>query len=58
MSEVCDQWSVDDFNAMDDEDMRKLIQFYESGEVPSFEEIRLGLKGDLVWEFDGSFGWT
>ena len=58
MSEVCDQWSVDDFNTMDDADMRKLIQSYESGTVPSFEEIRLGPRGDVVWEFDGSFGWA
>lgn len=58
MSEVCDKWSVDDFNAMDDEDMRHLIQYHETGTVPSFEEIRLGSKGDVVWEFDGSFGWV
>jgi precorrin-2 dehydrogenase/sirohydrochlorin ferrochelatase len=58
MSEVCDKWSVDDFNAMDDEDMRHLIQYYGPGTVPSFEEIRLGSKGDVVWEFDGSFGWA
>jgi precorrin-2 dehydrogenase/sirohydrochlorin ferrochelatase len=58
MSEVCDKWSVDDFNAMDDEDMRHLIQYYEPGTVPSFKEIRLGSKGDVVWEFDGSFGWA
>jgi precorrin-2 dehydrogenase / sirohydrochlorin ferrochelatase len=58
MSEVCDKWPVDDFNAMDDEDMRHLIQYYGPGTVPSFEEIRLGSKGDVVWEFDGSFGWA
>jgi precorrin-2 dehydrogenase/sirohydrochlorin ferrochelatase len=58
MSEVCDKWSVDDFNAMDDEDMRHLIRCYETGTVPSFEEIRLASKGDVVWEFDGSFGWA
>jgi precorrin-2 dehydrogenase / sirohydrochlorin ferrochelatase len=58
MSEVCDKWPVDDFNSMDDEDMRNLIRFYERGKVPSFEEIRLGHRGDVVWEFDGSFGWT
>jgi precorrin-2 dehydrogenase/sirohydrochlorin ferrochelatase len=57
MSEVCDKWSVDDFNAMDDEDMRHLIQYYGPGTVPSFEEIRLGSKEAVVWEFDGSFGW-
>ena len=57
MSNVCDQWTNDDFMAMDDEDMRKLVEFYESGLVPSFEEIRLGLSNDAVFEFDGSFGW-
>jgi precorrin-2 dehydrogenase/sirohydrochlorin ferrochelatase len=58
MSEVCDKWSVDDFNSMEEEDMRKLIKYYESGRVPSFEEIRLGSKEGVVWEFDGSFGWA
>lgn len=57
MSEVCDKWSVEDFNSMNDEDMQKLIQYYEPGLVPSFEDIRLGSKGDVVWGFDGSFGW-
>merc|ERR1711939_275720 len=57
MSEVCDKWSTDDFNDMNDDDMERLVQYYESGIVPSFEEIRLGDRGDVVWEFDGSFGW-
>lgn len=58
MSQVCDKWSVDDFNSMDEEDMKDLIQYYEPGMVPSFEEIRLrSNKSDVVWKFDGSFGW-
>ncbi|KIW63211.1 hypothetical protein PV04_10075 [Phialophora macrospora] len=57
MSDVCDKWTTEDFNAMDEEDMDKLVQYYEAGIVPSFEEIRLGYRGDIVWEFDGSFGW-
>lgn len=57
MSEVCDKWSTEDFNLMDDEDMEKLVQHYDGGMVPSFEDIRLGRRGDVVWEFDGSFGW-
>lgn len=57
MSEVCDKWSTDDFNDMNDDDMERLVQYYESGIVPSFQEIRLGNRGDVVWEFDGSFGW-
>ncbi|EXJ82496.1 hypothetical protein A1O3_06309 [Capronia epimyces CBS 606.96] len=57
MSAVCDKWSTGDFNAMDDADMEALVHYYESGRVPSFEQIRLGHRGDVVWEFDGSFGW-
>lgn len=57
MSAVCDQWTTEDFNAMDASDMERLIQFYEGGTVPSFESIRLGRTDDVVWEYDGSFGW-
>lgn len=57
MSRVCDNWSTQDFNNMDQDDMELLVQYYESGKVPSFEEIRLGARDDVVWEFDGSFGW-
>lgn len=57
MSAVCDQWTTDDFVAMSDMDMERLVHFYESGAVPSFESIRLGRNDDVVWEFDGSFGW-
>lgn len=57
MSAVCDQWSTEDFNAMDEEDMEKLVDYYDEGAVPSFEWIRLGSNNGLVWDFDGSFGW-
>lgn len=58
MSEVCDSWSTEDFNKMDKDDMKALVGYYESGQVPSFEEIRLGPRDEgVVWEFDGSFGW-
>ncbi|RVX76002.1 hypothetical protein B0A52_00359 [Exophiala mesophila] len=58
MTRVCDSWSTRDFNNMDQDDMERLVQYYESGKVPSFEEIRLGSRDDdVVWEFDGSFGW-
>lgn len=57
MSEVCDKWSTDDFNAMDEEDMHALVEYYGTGRVPSFEEIRIKPREDVVWEFDGSFGW-
>jgi precorrin-2 dehydrogenase / sirohydrochlorin ferrochelatase len=56
MSAVCDKWSAEDFNTMDAEDMDELILYYESGEVPSFEEIRLGKNSNIPYEFDGSFG--
>jgi precorrin-2 dehydrogenase / sirohydrochlorin ferrochelatase len=59
MSEVCDKWSTDDFNTMDDEDMKLLLQHYNKGAVPSFEDIRLGHSAeDVPWTFDGSFGWA
>ena len=58
MSAVCDTWSTEDFNAMDREDMEQLVQYYESGTVPSFEHIRLGAGDDATWHFDGSFGWS
>jgi precorrin-2 dehydrogenase / sirohydrochlorin ferrochelatase len=57
MSEVCDKWSADNFNEMDDEDMEHLIQFYDIGVVPSFEDLRLGRSTINIWDFDGSFGW-
>ena len=57
MSEVCDKWSVSDFNAVDDEDMAELVGYYRLGLVPSLEEVRLGPRDEVVWEFDGSFGW-
>ena len=57
MSEVCDRWSIENFNEMDEEDMQRLIQSYGPGVVPSFEDVRLGRPKDVVWEFDGSFGW-
>ena len=57
MSRVCDDWSTADFNEMDDEDMERLVQFYGPDVVPTFEQIRLGRAKDVVWDFDGSFGW-
>lgn len=57
MSEVCDKWSTDEFNTMDEEDMAELVACYEDGTVPSFEAIRLG-KNSVPWQFDGSFGWS
>ena len=57
MSSVCETWSLDDFINMDDEDMERLLAFYESGTVPSFDQISPGTEGESVFGFDGSFGW-
>lgn len=57
MSRVCDSWSTEDFNRMDDEDMERLVQFYGPDLVPTLEDLRFGTRKDVVWEFDGSFGW-
>lgn len=57
MSKVCDEWTADEFIAMDAEDMEELVKGYEDGTVPSFENIRIGRAKDVVFEFDGSFGW-
>lgn len=65
MSRVCDEWSTEEFNEMNKEDMEELVRYYESGEVPTLDDLRVGMegaesgkvKGDVVWRFDGSFGW-
>lgn len=60
MSRVCEQWSLEELVEMDEEDMKRLLAYYKPDEVPTFEDIRLGegRKDDVVWEFDGSFGWA
>lgn len=41
---------------MDEDDMENLLGFYEPGDVPSLDRLRLG--DDLEDSpFDGSFGW-
>lgn len=57
MSQVCDKWSREDFIEMEEEDMERLIQSYDPGVVPSFESVRIRRPTNVVWEFDGSFGW-
>lgn len=58
MSRVCDEWTTEEFNNMDEEDMKVLVEGYEDNIVRSFESIRLGASDpDVVWQFDGSFGW-
>lgn len=56
MSRVCESWSLEDLVQMNEKDMEVLLGFYKPGEVPSFEEVRIGdRKNDFG--FDGSFGW-
>jgi len=57
MSKVCESWSLEDLCDMDEEDMGRLLGFYKSGTVPSFEQIRIGEEPG-AYEFDGSFGWS
>ena len=58
MSRVCDEWTNYEFCAMDENDMKALVGYYKDDLVPSFESIRLKPADlDVVWEFDGSFGW-
>lgn len=57
MSSVCEQWSLEDFIDMNDVDMDKLLAFYKLGTIPSLEQIRSGAESDVLYEFDGSFGW-
>jgi len=54
MSKVCETWSLEDLCEMDEKDMEELLGFYRSGNVPSFQEVRLG---EPEAAFDGSFGW-
>lgn len=57
MSEICDKWSNEDFNDMNEEDMDRLLQFYGPGVVPRLDALKLDRAVNVVWEFDGSFGW-
>ena len=60
MSEVCESWSLEDLTSMEDEDMRKLLEFYAPGSVPSLSKLRSEEDEDengLFHRFEGSFGW-
>ena len=52
MSRVCETWSLEELGGMSEGDMGALLKFFGAGEV------RLGRGDGVVWEFDGSFGWT
>lgn len=62
MSRVCDEWGTEDLGDMDEEDMAHLVSYFESGEVPSLEDLRLGSasrrREGVVWDWDGTFGFA
>ncbi|KAF2639510.1 siroheme synthase middle domains-like protein [Massarina eburnea CBS 473.64] len=41
MSKVCEQWTLDELCDMTEEDMEMLLGFYEPGNVPTLEAVRL-----------------
>ena len=57
MSRVCEEWSLEQLVELDEEDMSRLLGFYKSNTVPTFESIRLG-EDEAKCTFDGSFGWS
>jgi precorrin-2 dehydrogenase/sirohydrochlorin ferrochelatase len=56
MSEVCEQWTLEDLCDMTEDDMEQLITHYEPNEVPSLQALRSPENGG-TFGFDGSFGW-
>lgn len=40
MSGVCETWSLDELVQMTEEDMDSVLSFYESGKIPTLEEVR------------------
>ena len=55
MTKVCENWTLEELCDMSEADMDILLRNYEKGDIPSFEEVRLGNVG--IIGFDGSFGW-
>ncbi|KAB8337300.1 hypothetical protein FH972_021600 [Carpinus fangiana] len=55
MSRVCEAWTLEDFCAMDEADMDSLLDFYDSGGVPSLGQLQQGDEPHTT-AFDGSFG--
>ena len=64
MSRVCDEWGTAELGGMDEQDMAELVSYFESGEVPSLQELRLGTsdrrREGVMWEWDldGGFGFA
>lgn len=40
MSNICESWSLEDLVKMTEGDMNTLLRSYESGRVPSLEQVR------------------
>ncbi|EEQ31255.1 Bifunctional dehydrogenase and ferrochelatase [Microsporum canis] len=57
ISRICESWSLDELVNMTEDDMENLLQHYNSGNIPTFEQVRLK-QGDSVAPFDGSMGWS
>jgi len=55
MSMVCESWSLDDLCEMEVADMDAMLSFYNAGQVPSLEQLRLKEEPGVT-SFDGSFG--
>ena len=54
MSQVCEQWSLEELVEMDETDMDRLLGFFNPGTIPSFDSVRLGEAENFA--FEGSFG--
>lgn len=58
ISRLCEAWNLEELVEMDEKDMDEVLQFYNSGKVPSFEEIRFGEHKQTSVPFDGSMGFS
>ena len=56
MIKVCEKWSLEQLLEMDEATMDNLLEFYEPGTVPKYEEVRAEEQAGVPI-FDGSFGW-
>ena len=57
MSKVCESWSLKDLDSMTEQDMDRLLGFYETNKVPDPLQLQ-GHERRNSFEFDGSFGWA
>lgn len=60
MTRVCDEWEGEELGVLGDDEMDALVRFYDTDEVPSFEQLRLGggKQDGVVWDWDGSYGFA